>query len=92
MGLPRKKIQSVSCCFAQRIDFSRTVGGTLGRHALAATAADTGTVDDIALLGLVTQTAGLVRTRRAGSTVNDVQLAKLYYALSAMFNECIAET
>jgi hypothetical protein len=44
------------------------------------------------LLGLVTKTARLVWTGWAGSTVDDVQLSKLYYALSAKFNECIAET
>jgi len=54
------------------------VGGTLGGRALATTAADTDTVDDVTLLGLVTQTASLVGARGAGSTVDDVQLAKLY--------------
>jgi hypothetical protein len=69
-----------------------TVGGTLWHWALASTTTDTNAVDDIALLGLVTETAGLVWTRWAGSTVDDVQLAELYYALSAKFNECIAGT
>jgi len=49
------------------------IGGTLGDGPLAATTADTDAVDDIALLGLVTKTASLVRTRRTGSTVNDLQ-------------------
>ena len=67
-----------------------TIGGTLWHWALATSTADADTVDNIALLGLVTQTACLIRTRWAGSTVDDVQLSKLYYALSAKFNECIA--
>ena len=54
------------------------VGGTLGGRALATTAADTDTVDDVTLLGLVTETASLVGTRGARSTVDGVQLAKLY--------------
>ena len=54
------------------------VGGTLGDRALAATAADTDTVDDVTLLGLVTETASLVGTRGARSTVDGVQLAELY--------------
>jgi hypothetical protein len=66
------------------------VGGTLGDRALAATAADTGTVDNVTLLGLVTETTGLVGARGARGTVDGVQLAELYYALSAKFNECIA--
>lgn len=70
----------------------QTVSCTLWHWLLASTATDTDTVDDITLLGLITKTAGLVWTRWSGRTVNDVQLAKLYFALSAMFNECIAET
>lgn len=53
------------------------VSGTLANGLLAATTADTHAVDDIALLGLVTETAGLVRAGRARSTVDDVQLAVL---------------
>jgi hypothetical protein len=68
----------------------RTVSGTLGGRALAATAADTGTVDNVTLLGLVTETTGLIGARGARGTVDGVQLAELYYALSAKFNECIA--
>lgn len=63
--------------------FRRTVGGTLGGRSLAATAANADAVDDIALLGLVSQAAGLVGAGRTGSTVADVELTKLYYALSA---------
>jgi hypothetical protein len=54
------------------------VGGTLGGRALATTAADTDAVDDVTLLGLVTETTGLVGTRGARSTVDGVQLAELY--------------
>jgi hypothetical protein len=54
------------------------VGGTLGGRALTATAANTDAVDDVALLGLVTETASLVGTRGARSTVDGVQLAELY--------------
>jgi hypothetical protein len=61
----------------------RTVSGTLWNWALATSTTNTDTVDNIALLGLVTQTTCLIRTRWTGSTVDNVQLAKLYYALSA---------
>lgn len=54
------------------------VGGTLGDGALAATAADTDTVDDVALLGLVTETTSLVGAGGARSTVDGVKLAELY--------------
>lgn len=54
------------------------IGGTLGGRTLAATTADTDAVDDVALLGLVTKTAGLVRAGRARSAVDDVQLTELY--------------
>jgi hypothetical protein len=55
-----------------------TVSGTLGGRALATTTADTGAVDNVSLLGLVTQTASLVGTAGAGGAVDDVQLAELY--------------
>lgn len=48
---------------------------TLGDGLFAVTTADTDTVDNISLLGLVTQTASLVGARWAGSTVNHVELA-----------------
>ncbi len=50
---------------------------TLGNLFFAVTAANTDTVDDVALLGLVTKTASLVRAGGARSTVDDVQLAEL---------------
>lgn len=68
-----------------------THGGTLGCLTLATSTADTHAVDNITLLGLVTQAAGLVGARWAGSAVDDSELSELYYALSAKFNECIAE-
>lgn len=55
-----------------------TEGGTLGDGLLAATTTDADAIDDIALLGLVAETAGLVQTRGAGRAVNDVQLSELY--------------
>jgi hypothetical protein len=55
-----------------------TVGGTLGHRPLTATTANTGTVDNIALLGLVAQTTSLVGARRTGSPVDSVQLTELY--------------
>lgn len=58
--------------------FIRTVSGTLGHWSLATTAADSGTVDNVTLLSLVSKTAGLVGARRAGSAVDDVQLTELY--------------
>ena len=68
----------------------RTISSTLGDWTLATTTANTDAIDNIALLGLVTKTACLVRTRWAGGAVDDVQLSELYFALSAKFNECIA--
>jgi multisubunit Na+/H+ antiporter MnhF subunit len=55
-----------------------TVGSTLRDRLLAAAAANTHAVDDIALLGLVSQTTSLIRARGTRGTVNDVQLAELY--------------
>ena len=56
----------------------RTVGSTLGDGLLAATTANSNAVDDIALLGLVTEAAGLVGARGPGGPVDNVQLAVLY--------------
>ena len=60
-----------------RIGSQRTIGGTLGDRALAATTADADAVDDVALLGLVSEAAGLVGARRARGAVDDVQLTEL---------------
>jgi len=57
--------------------YGLAVGGTLGNLFLAVTPPDTDTVDNIALLGLVTKTASLVRAGRTGGTVDDVQLTVL---------------
>lgn len=62
---------------------TRTKGGTLGDRLLSATTADADAVDNVALLGLVSETAGLVRARRSRGAVDDIQLTVLYYALSA---------
>lgn len=60
----------------------------LGGGPLATTTADTDAVDNIALLGLVSQPTGLVGARGAAGTVDNVELAELLFdALSAMFNE-----
>ena len=61
-----------------RAKSKHTVGGTLGSGPLAATATDTDTVDDIALLGLVTETTSLVGARRTRSAVDSGQLTELY--------------
>ena len=50
----------------------------MGGRALATTTADAGTVDNVTLLGLVSQTASLVGAAGAGSAVDDVQLTELY--------------
>uniref|UniRef100_A0A2M4DMU7 Putative secreted protein n=1 Tax=Anopheles darlingi TaxID=43151 RepID=A0A2M4DMU7_ANODA len=53
------------------------VRATLGDRAFAASAAHTDAEDGIALLGLVAQTASLVRSRRAWGTVESRHLAVL---------------
>ena len=80
VGLPVETLSALSSvltCPSHLLLGSLTVGGTLGRRPLPSTPPDAHTVDNVALLGLVAQTAGLVRTRWAGSAVNDVQLAEL---------------
>jgi hypothetical protein len=54
-----------------------TVDDTLGVLTLGGTAGDADTVDDIALLGLVTEAASLIGTRRLGDTVDSRKLAVL---------------
>jgi hypothetical protein len=44
---------------------------------LATSTADANAVDNVTLLGLVAETAGLVGARRAAGTVDDLELAKL---------------
>ena len=50
---------------------------TLANLALATTTANANAVDDKSLLGLVAETASLIRAAGAGSAVNDVQLTEL---------------
>lgn len=52
-----------------------TVGGTLWCRLLTVTSADTDSVDDESLLGLVSETSSLVWTRRSRSAVADVLLS-----------------
>lgn len=56
----------------------RTIGGTLGSRALAATTANTDTVDNVSLLGLVSETTSLVGAGRTGSAVDHIKLTELY--------------
>jgi hypothetical protein len=55
-----------------------TIGGTLGHRLLATTTSDTDAVDDIALLGLVSQAAGLVGSGGTRRAVDDIKLSELY--------------
>lgn len=54
------------------------VRSALGSKLLAASPADANAVDDVALLGLVSETAGLVGTRRTRCAVDDIELSVLY--------------
>ena len=49
-----------------------SVSSTLLDLLLATSTADTDTVDNVSLLGLVTKSASLVWARWAGGTVNDI--------------------
>jgi hypothetical protein len=53
------------------------IGGTLGDGPLATTTADADAIDNVALLGLVSQTTSLVGAGRTGGAVNNVKLAEL---------------
>lgn len=53
------------------------VGSALWRRPLATTSANSHTVDHITLFSLVTETASLVWSGWAGSTVDDMKLSKL---------------
>jgi hypothetical protein len=55
----------------------RTISSTLWHWSLAATTANAHAVDDIALFGLVSETAGLVWSGWTGSTMDDVKLSEL---------------
>jgi hypothetical protein len=54
-----------------------TVDATLGVGSLAASTSDAGTVDNKALLGLVTQAASLIRASGAGGAVDGGELSVL---------------
>ena len=56
----------------------RTVGGALGGGPLAASTANADAVDQVALLGLVSEAACLVGARGARGAVADIQLTELY--------------
>jgi len=53
------------------------VSSSLWNWLFATSTTNANTVDNVALLGLVSQSAGLVRSGWAGGAVNDIQLAKL---------------
>ena len=72
-NFPRHAIDS------SKIEFvSHTISSTLSHRPLAPTTTDTDAVNDIALLGLVSEAARLVRTRRAGCAVDHIELTELY--------------
>jgi hypothetical protein len=73
-GLERTRVLELVDTLVHRL----AVGVTLGHRALAATTADAHAVDDVALLGLVSEAAGLVGARRAGGAVDDIELTVLY--------------
>ena len=66
------------CNLGEHLELFLTIGGALGSGPLAATTADTHAVDNVALLGLVAEAAGLVEARGTRGAVDDVQLTKLY--------------
>jgi len=66
------------CNLGEHLELFLTIGGALGSGPLAATTADTHAVDNVALLGLVTEAASLIGAAGARSAVDDVQLAELY--------------
>lgn len=69
-----------------------TEGSTLGGGSLTVTATNTDTVDNITLLGLVAETTSLIGTRRAGSTVDDIQLSiKLFSQLDIVATRLLAD-
>ena len=53
------------------------VSSTLGHRSLAVSSSDADSVNDVALLGLVPESASLIRARRAGASVDDIQLSVL---------------
>lgn len=59
--------------------WSRTVGGTLRSLPLATTTSYADTVDNVSLLGLVSETASLVRAGRTRCAVDDIELTELLH-------------
>lgn len=53
-----------------------TIHDTLGVGSLSGSSADTDSVDDVSLLGLVTKSSRLVHARRSGASVHGVQLTE----------------
>lgn len=53
------------------------MSNVLGNRPLATTTSDANTVDDIALLGLISQSTSLIRTRGTAGTVDNMELAEL---------------
>jgi hypothetical protein len=53
-----------------------TICSTLWHWSLAASTANADTIDNVSLLGLVSEPAGFVRSRRTRSTVNDMKLSE----------------
>ena len=71
-------VASVICPYCSRSTYClHTVCSTLRHRLLPSTSPHSHAVDDIALLGLVSQAASLVRAGRTGSAVDDVELAEL---------------
>jgi hypothetical protein len=56
----------------------RTICSTLRHRSLPPTTTNTDSIDDIALLGLVSESACLVGSRGAGCTMDDIELSELY--------------
>lgn len=80
VGLPVETVRRVRRSDGDAISTRRkghTISGTLGHRPLATTTTDPDTVDNVSLLGLVSKTTGLVRARRAGSTVDNIELTVL---------------
>lgn len=54
-----------------------TVSSTLWRRLLSVSSSNSNSVDEVTLLGLVTQSSSLVRSRRSGSSVDNGELSVL---------------
>jgi hypothetical protein len=76
VGLPEHNQKSAPVLFIITFDSFHTVSSTLWHWSLAASTANADTVDNIALLGLVSESACLVGARRTRSTMDDVKLSE----------------